>query len=59
MFQIRPLTHRSCGSRQPGIDILVDMAAPKFAAQVIKKAGELNWKPIHLLGVGSSSVDAV
>jgi branched-chain amino acid transport system substrate-binding protein len=35
------------------------MAAPKFAAQVIKKAGELNWKPIHLLGVGSSSVDAV
>jgi branched-chain amino acid transport system substrate-binding protein len=42
-----------------GIDVLVNMAAPKFAAQVIRKAAELNWKPIHLLGVGSSSVDAV
>jgi branched-chain amino acid transport system substrate-binding protein len=45
--------------KSAGIDVLVDMAAPKFAAQAIRKAAELDWKPIHLLGVGSSSVDAV
>jgi ABC-type branched-subunit amino acid transport system substrate-binding protein len=42
-----------------GVDVLVNMASPKFAAQVIRKAAELNWKPVHLLGVGSSSIDAV
>jgi ABC-type branched-subunit amino acid transport system substrate-binding protein len=42
-----------------GVDVLVDMAAPRFAAQVIRKAAELNWKPVHLLGVGSSSIGAV
>jgi len=42
-----------------GIDVLVDMAAPKFAAQVIRKTAQLNWKPVHLLGVGSSSIGAV
>ena len=45
--------------KSAGIDVLVDMAAPKFAAQAIRKAAELDWKPVHLLGVGSSSVDAV
>ena len=35
------------------------MAAPKFAAQVIRKLAQLNWKPVHLLGVGSSSIGAV
>jgi branched-chain amino acid transport system substrate-binding protein len=42
-----------------GVDVLVDMAAPKFAAQVIRKLAQLNWKPVHLLGVGSSSIGAV
>jgi branched-chain amino acid transport system substrate-binding protein len=42
-----------------GVDVLVDMAAPRFAAQVIRKVAELNWKPVHLLGVGSSSIGAV
>jgi branched-chain amino acid transport system substrate-binding protein len=42
-----------------GVDVLVDMAAPRFAAQVIRKAAELDWKPLHLLGVGSSSIDGV
>jgi adenosylmethionine-8-amino-7-oxononanoate aminotransferase len=42
-----------------GIGVLVDMAAPRFAAQVIRKAAELNWNPVHLLGVGSSSIGAV
>lgn len=42
-----------------GVDILVDMAGPRFAAQAIRKAAELGWKPAHLLGVGSSSISAV
>ncbi len=42
-----------------GVDVLMDMAAPKFAAQVIRRAAQLNWKPVHLLGVGSSSIGAV
>jgi branched-chain amino acid transport system substrate-binding protein len=42
-----------------GVDVLVNMAAPRFAAQVIRKMAELDWKPVHLLGVGSSSIDAV
>ena len=42
-----------------GVDVLIDMAAPKFAAQAIRKAAELGWQPLHLLGVGSSSIDAV
>ncbi|TWB91328.1 ABC-type branched-subunit amino acid transport system substrate-binding protein [Bradyrhizobium macuxiense] len=42
-----------------GVNVLIDMAAPKFAAQAIRKAAELGWKPVHLLGVGSSSIDAV
>ena len=33
-------------------------AAPKFAAQLIRKAAELNWRPVHLLGVSTSSIDA-
>ena len=42
-----------------GVDLLVNMASPKFAAQAIRKLAELNWKPVHLLGVGASSIDAV
>jgi ABC-type branched-subunit amino acid transport system substrate-binding protein len=42
-----------------GADLLVNMAAPKFAAQAIRKIAELNWKPTHILGVGSSSIGAV
>src|SRR5262249_62031433 len=42
-----------------GVDVLVNMAASKFAAQVIRRMAELDWKPVHLLGVGSSSIDAV
>ena len=35
-----------------GVDVLINMAASKFAAQVIRKVAELDWKPVHLLGVG-------
>jgi len=32
-----------------GVDVLVNMAAPKFAAQVIRKMAELDWKPFTSL----------
>jgi branched-chain amino acid transport system substrate-binding protein len=42
-----------------GADILVNISTPKFAAQTIKKMGELNWKPMHLMTNVSSSIGAV
>ncbi|MBR0988038.1 ABC transporter substrate-binding protein [Bradyrhizobium liaoningense] len=39
-----------------GADVFFDMASPKFAAQAIKKAAEIDWKPLHLLPNPSSSV---
>jgi len=40
-------------------DIFINVATPKFAAQAIKKIGELGWKPIHFLSNVSGSVGAV
>jgi branched-chain amino acid transport system substrate-binding protein len=40
-------------------DVVVSFVTPKFAAQTIKKMGELNWKPMHLLTNVSVSVGAV
>jgi len=40
-------------------DIFVNIASPKFAAQAIKKAGELKWKPIQFLTNVSVSVGSV
>jgi branched-chain amino acid transport system substrate-binding protein len=40
-------------------DILINISTPKFAAQSIKKAGELKWKPIHFLTNVSASVGSV
>src|SRR5260221_8642110 len=34
------------------------MATPKFAAQSIKKAAEMDWHPLHFLPVVSSSIGA-
>ena len=42
-----------------GADVLVTAATPKFAAQVIRKIYDLNWKPLHLLTDVSLSVAAV
>src|SRR5947209_6122 len=42
-----------------GADIFVNIATPKFAAQAIKKVGELGWKPVHLLNNVSSSIGSV
>ena len=42
-----------------GADIFFNVATPKFAAQAIKKAAEIEWKPIHLLNNVSNSVGSV
>jgi branched-chain amino acid transport system substrate-binding protein len=42
-----------------GADIFYNVTTPKFAAQAIKKAGEVGWKPVHLLNSVSASVGAV
>jgi branched-chain amino acid transport system substrate-binding protein len=40
-----------------GCDAFVNTAIPKFAAQAIKKAAEIEWKPIHVLSsIGNSVV---
>jgi branched-chain amino acid transport system substrate-binding protein len=42
-----------------GADVFFIEAAPKFAAQAIRKVAELNWKPVELLASVSNSVGAV
>lgn len=41
--------------RSANVDIFVNLSTPKFAAQAIKKIGELGWKPIQFLGNASAS----
>ena len=41
-----------------GADIFFNVTTPKFAAQAIKKAAEIGWKPLHLLNNVSNSVGA-
>jgi branched-chain amino acid transport system substrate-binding protein len=40
-------------------DIFVNISTPKFAAQAIKKLGELKWTPVHFLTNVSGSVGGV
>jgi len=42
-----------------GADVLFNVTTPKFAAQAIKKAHEIGWKPVHLLNNVSNSVGSV
>ena len=42
-----------------GADTFFNITTPKFAAQAIKKAAELGWKPTHYLNSVSSSVGTV
>jgi branched-chain amino acid transport system substrate-binding protein len=42
-----------------GADTLIYFATPKFAAQAIKKANELNWKPAQFLASPVNSVQSV
>lgn len=40
-------------------DVFVNITTPKFAAQAIKKVGELGWKPLHFLNNVSASIGSV
>jgi len=42
-----------------GADVLFDISTPKFTAQAIRRAWDIGWRPLHIIGNGSSSVDAV
>ena len=42
-----------------GADTFFNVTTPKFAAQAIKKAAEIGWKPTHYLNNVSTSVGSV
>jgi len=45
--------------KSAGADIFISITTPKFAAQSIKKAAELGWKPLFILNSVASSTGAV
>jgi branched-chain amino acid transport system substrate-binding protein len=45
--------------KNSGADVFFNITTPKFAAQAIKKAAEIDWKPLHLLNNVSSSIGGV
>ena len=45
--------------KDSGADVFFNVTTPKFAAQAIKKAHEIGWKPVHLLNNVSNSVGSV
>jgi ABC-type branched-subunit amino acid transport system substrate-binding protein len=45
--------------REAGVNVFVNIATPKFAAQAIKKMHEIGWKPMHLMTDVSISIGAV
>ena len=42
--------------RASGADTFYNVTTPKFAAQAIRKANDIGWKPLHLLNNVSTSV---
>ena len=40
-------------------DVFVDIVTAKFAAQAIRKTGEIGWKPLHILTAVATSIGAV
>jgi branched-chain amino acid transport system substrate-binding protein len=42
-----------------GADVLFNGGTPKFAAQTIRKVGELGWTPLQILNINSISVSEV
>jgi len=41
------------------VDVFVDITTPKFAAQAIRRAAEIGWKPMHILASVATSIGAV
>jgi len=46
------------GMKAAGVDVFVNTGIPKFAAQAIRKAAEIQWKPLHILSSVGASVSA-
>src|SRR6201747_2599122 len=42
-----------------GADVFLSITTPKFAAQAIKKIGEIDWKPLQIVSNVSASVGGV
>jgi len=42
-----------------GADVLLEVATPKFAAQVLKRLAEIGWRPLHSLSYVSASIGSV
>jgi len=45
--------------KSTGATVFMDITTPKFAAQAIKKAAEIDWKALHILNNVSASVGSV
>jgi len=45
--------------KNSGTNVFFNITTPKFAAQAIKKAAEIGWKPVHYLNNVSISVGSV
>jgi len=45
--------------KNSGADTFINLTTPKFAAQAIRKAAEIGWKPVHYLSNVSGSITAV
>lgn len=45
--------------KNSGANVFFNITTPKFAAQAIKKAAEIEWKPVHYLNNVSSSFGSV
>jgi branched-chain amino acid transport system substrate-binding protein len=45
--------------KSSGADLFFNVSIPKFAAQAIRKIGELGWKPVHILNSVSNSIGGV
>ena len=45
--------------KSTGADVFFDVTTPKFAAQAITKAGEIEWKALHILNNVSASLGSV
>jgi branched-chain amino acid transport system substrate-binding protein len=45
--------------KNSGANVFFNVTTPKFAAQAIRKAYDIGWKPVHLLNNVSTSVSSV
>jgi branched-chain amino acid transport system substrate-binding protein len=47
------------GLQATGADVFFNVTTPRFAAQAIRKAAEIGWKPLHILNNVSASIGGV